>query len=63
MKIEVDKEALVKVLKLLIRNNQLSASSIALTERKANREAAINELLFMLGLTRDEAESANEISE
>ena len=56
MKIEVDKEDLIKVLLLLIANDHLSASKVALEERSKNREEAIKELLFMVSLTSEEAE-------
>ena len=55
-RIEVDKEDLIKVLLLLIANDHLSASKVALEERSKNREEAIKELLFMVSLTSEEAE-------
>ena len=56
MKYLVDGEVLKKVLLLIIENNHLSASGAGLQARAENRKAAINELLFILCLTKEEAE-------
>lgn len=55
MKIEVDRESLTKILLLLLSNENLSASKAGLEQRAKNSKEAINELLFMLCLTREEA--------
>ena len=47
---------LLQVAFLIERNNHLSASSAGLSERKKNRDKAINMLLSMIGITITEFE-------
>ena len=56
MKIAVDKDDLTNVLLLLIANDHLSAHRAGLEERQKNRKTVIRALLFMLGLTKEEAD-------
>jgi hypothetical protein len=60
MRIEVNNGDLMRVLLLLIANNHISASKVGLEERSKNRWEAIQELLFMLSLTVQEAEDLYE---
>ena len=57
MEILVDREDLQKVLLLIIHNDNLSASRAGLEQRAKNRKEMKKELLFMLELTNEEAES------
>ena len=54
--IKVNKEDLITVLLCFMANDNLSAHPVALKERKINRQKAINELLYMLNMTIEEAE-------
>ncbi len=56
MNISVNKEDLIRVLVLLLKNDNISASSEGLKLRQKNQKEAINELIFMLNLTTEEAE-------
>lgn len=54
--VTVDKNDLLKVLLLVIDNDNLSASKAGLEQRRNNREEIQKELLYMLNLTKEEAE-------